>query len=210
MDNTFYAIPFWDIGTPSFVSGCLKYFGTEKNISDFADVCRKSGSNKEFMEGYDKFISGEKNVMINIAYAEQPLAEPVILLGSSSHSDIGAKWELINVWGFPYYFKSDEIKRELIWIKHGKQYIRAARYTVLNFLFNGKGIYDEYRPLNIRWGNNDIILPEENSIVNWYSLLYLPERYFTSEEECLADLNSPQSDYTKDFASFCFEFIADG
>lgn len=199
----FYAVPFWDVSTPSFVSADIHYFCTKEDIAAFAAACRKSDSHEEFLRAYTEWESGKADALINVAYNETPVAEPVDVLGSGEAHRFEIEWEMLNTWFCTYNFKAEELRRELVWIKHGERYLRAARYTI-------KGLLEDFHTAANRWGNAEVIAFEEGSDADCHSLFYFPERYFNSEEECRNDMAAPAFNPSEDLRALCFEFIGDG
>lgn len=202
-----YAVPFWDVSMPSFVSAYINYFGTMKDISDFAANCHKSDSHKEFQRGYDELLNGSVNATVNIAYCDLPIAERVILLDSNEELVSNIQWKMLNTWGFVYLFRADAMRRELIWIKHDSNYVRAAKYTVKGLRF---GSESRSHTISDRWGNEEVITIDKDNDHECRSLFYFLERFFDTEEECRADMTTPRFEPSADLRTFCFEFIGDG
>lgn len=202
-----YAVPFWDVSTPSFVSFYIEYFGTDEDIAEFAAACRKSGCHEEFLRGYDELMGGNSDATINIAYSDMPIKSPVELLGRSESLTSDMCWETLNTWDCPYTLKAEKMQREVIWIKHCDSFIRAARYRIKGLMLRG---LSDFSPISNRWGNDEVIAFEEGSDTDCRSLFYFPERYFSSEEECRSDMSAPEFVPENDLRRLCFEFFADG
>ncbi len=205
--KTLYAVPFWDVSTPSFVSFSIEYFGTDEDIAEFAAACRRSDSHEEFLRGYDELQNGNTEATINIAYRDMPIQDPVELLGTSECISTGLCWETLNTWDCVYKFNTTQLSRELIWIKYNDSFIRAAKYTIKGLTIGEEG---ERQTVANRWGNDEVISFEEGSCTDCHSLFYFPERYFDSEEECLDDMASPDFRAADDLRALCFEFLGDG
>lgn len=206
-----HGVPFWDVGCPSFASDYVVYFGSAEDIDSFAEVCRTSESHTESLKGYEEYKNGNANATINIAYCELPVAEPVEVIGGGEQLSSDVQWEIMNVWDLPYYFKANQLHRELIWIKYREKWLRAARYTI-----KGLQIADDdkqFRPVTLLMGNEGIITitnVTDDSSSDCRTPFFMTEHFFTSEEECRADMASAQFSPENDLSAFCFEIIADG
>ena len=203
-----YGVPFWNCACPSFASDYVVYFGSAKDIDSFAEYCRTNECHKEFLKGYEECKNGNANAVINIAYCNLPVAEPVEVIGGGEQLSSDVEWEIMNIWDFPYYFKAKQLHRELVWIKHREKWLRAARYTI-----KGLQTADEdkqFRPVTFLMGNKGIIAITNNSNSDCRTPFFMPERFFSSEQECRADMASPQFSPEHDLSAFCFEIIADG
>lgn len=206
-----YAVPFWNMSVPAFVSFNLYHYGYISDITEFISISREENKNDNHVQAFQKWLdNGEAT--INIAYSEMPFAESVEEIGRGSFAHDNVSWTFMNIWDCPYNLKADRIDRDVRWICHQGNYLRIAKYIITEISFENI-IRKVYEPISSCWGNDNVIIFEHDETEqheNAYITFYMAERSFETKEECLADMENSVFEPDTDMKTFCSEIFADG
>ncbi len=203
----FFAIPFDEYRLPSFCSGCCYFYSTLPMAEEYAQRLVSTGELKEYVEALDRYKSGDKSARVGVAYSQYTLMTPVEVLAHNEFTHENAAWDHYNVWHCVYEMRAEKIKRDVLWLKQGDQYLRAAKYEFDSFGY--VDLHDELEPLSCSsfWGIPLMLYVDGERII---SSMYIVERFFETYEQALADIASPELCMENDLSAVCGCVFGDG
>ncbi len=210
MNNRYYRLTLDDYSAASFTSFSKDYYGTLEQITELIEALRDNKDRQDtyqaLKEPFDKFMSGDKYVMHNVAYRDVRFLSPVKVLGMANSKLTNATWEHINTWGYPYNFKCDYAKCEHIWISGFGKYCRVVKVHFTNLQM--ENTLGEYRKAGcMLWGFPGQITGENG---NLHNRLLVEEKVFKNRMEALEDYLAFQENKNTNFKEFVNDIVGDG
>lgn len=209
MDEIF-AIPFDDWASPGFISSYGLYYATAAMAEEYVNRLKLAKKMKEYIKAFEKYKNGDTSVKVEVLFSEVTLMMPTEVLARADFCHENVEWDHYNVWQCSYEMRASKISRNVIWLRHDDNYLRAARYEINNFgyvgiLQNEIDLFCESE--TDYWGIPQMLYNIGNRT---FSSMYIPERKFNTREECLKDISSPELFMEKDFRTMCGCAFGDG
>lgn len=143
----YYVMHLDDYAAAQFTSFGKMYFGTLEEIGHFIRLLEKesrtSEAHKDTIEGFYKFLDGDKYVTHKVAYQDVKLLTPVRVRGSNVVRMNRKIWTHLNTWRWPVKMRASQVVVEVKLFQVGSKIYRAIRPSFKNL--------SDYSPFAKQW-----------------------------------------------------------
>lgn len=209
IENEYHIFQLMNNCTPAFVSLKIEYIATLEEYKDFINAGYEQYPDEYFLmlrDAFDKYIHGKKLVKIHLGYNDTWFAAPVTVIAQNTFHAKKMDFLFYNLYEYEHEMRADTVDVNIIYVKTEKdEYIRAIKPNMVNAKY--KDIFTkDYDSLADRnyWGHPGLIFSENNTLK---SRVYLIEKRFKNEEDCINDIKEPSP---LKFDRFFLEIFGDG
>jgi hypothetical protein len=210
-DKELFCLELDDYAVPSFISADKSYFGTLEDIGSLIDALeaddRRRESHARLIQAFKEYVAGNTEVMFNVAYRDVKLLKQVSLIAQENSVVSLNSYEHFNVWDCIYYMRCDKADSSHIWVRFDDRYARCIRTEFYNLQYAVTDEEKDYEPVDGCMGFPKQTVFEDDRVWN---RLYVVEKYFDSEEELRADIDSFKTSPDPVFTEVFNDIFGDG
>ncbi len=209
MSEKYYALKLDDPALPGFVSGDKLYFGTKKDLLNYADRLEKSDSYPGTSAAIRAFFAGDRTATHHIAYRDIPVLIEAETLKTGHFELNNTDWTHINIWRFPYFMHCSKAECDVRLFSIENRYVLAVKASLSDLTFSGDEDREKISIGRTVWGHDSIFSFEDS--VNGSSVM---RTILYVEEKCLGDNDDPDTFFPDGkelkLTGICNEIFADG
>ena len=173
-----------DYSAPSCTSGRKCYYGTK---TDFQKLLNNLEKGKKIPEAevFDEFCNGNTKVENVAGFTKVRFAKRVTLLNVKKIENEGKdNYTYINPYGFEYMLSMDLTINYVLLLKSGKKFVVAYQSLLKNPKYKDNLAKDGLSTINMFLGFPGMIgYGGEKGNYFLYSMLYMPEKTFSKQED---------------------------
>lgn len=173
-----------DYSAPSCTSGRKCYYGTKTDFQKLLNNLEKGKTIPE-AEVFDEFCNGNTKVENVAGFTKVRFAKRVTLLNVKKIENEGKdNYTYINPYGFEYMLSMDLTINYVLLLKSGKKFVVAYQSLLKNPKYKDNLAKDGLSTINMFLGFPGMIgYGGEKGNYFLYSMLYMPEKTFSKQED---------------------------
>lgn len=208
--DKYYRLLLDDYSAAAFTTFDKEYYGTIDDVRGLIDALKfdkkRRDSHKDTIEAFERYVSGEKKSIHNVAYRDVPILTPIKVLLQAEQNVENMEWEHLNTWQWVCEMKLSSAKIQHYWIKDGKQYRRIMKAQVVGLCYKDTvGKWTD--PKTMFWGFPGMLVRDGDIL---YNRLACIEKNFKTLEELQVDYENYLNEPNVDFEKFCDDIFGDG
>lgn len=208
--DKYYRLLLDDYSAAAFTTFDKEYYGTIDDVRGLVEYLKadekRRDSHKGTIEAFEKYVSGDKKSIHNVAYRDVPILTPIKII-CEVEQDIGnMEWEHLNIWQWVCEMKLTSAKVHHYWIKDKRQYRRIMKARIVGLHYKDTvGKWTD--PHTMFWGFPGMLVRDGDTL---YNRLACIEKNFDTLEELQADYADYLKEPNVEFKRFCDDIFGDG
>ena len=122
-------------------------------------------------------MAGDVAVCHDVAFGEKQFLTAVNLIKQSEFIFEKYEWTHINIWGFPYYMKTDGGKVKELVLQDGEDFVKCAKAEFKNLMYHADPPLDKWDKMTGGfWGFPELIRYDKSRDATISSLFFIEKR----------------------------------